>query len=81
MGVNGAAKQLRQLYARTGVKFPAFIVSNRMMADIGDVPATPITVLLDEAGHAISAVRGYQSLDKLQTILQQSAAETFDYCL
>jgi thioredoxin-related protein len=81
MGVNGSQGELRQLYARTGVKLPAFLVSSRMIVDIGDIPATPITLLINESGQAISAVRGYQSLEKLQDVLRKFAPDTFNQCL
>lgn len=80
MGINGSQKALRQFYSRTGVELPAFEVSKRMAADIGTIPATPITILIDEEGQAFGAVRGYKPIAKLQPLLQQFAPDTFSQC-
>lgn len=80
LGVNGGRRELRHIFARTQATFPAFIASPRMLADIGGVPATPITVLIDAAGEAVGAVRGYRSPTELRALLVAIEPETLRHC-
>lgn len=80
LGVNGERRDLRQIFARTRASFPAYIASPRMLADIGGVPATPITVLVDASGAAVGAVRGYRSLDELGELLAVVDPQAFGDC-
>lgn len=80
IGVNGRPAGLKQLFARTRVKFPAFIASNRMLADIGGVPATPISVFIDQEGKLLGAVRGYKPLPEIYALLEQVGTSVTALC-
>lgn len=80
IGVNGRPVGLKQLFARTRVKFPAFIASNRMLADIGGVPATPISVFIDQEGKLLGAVRGYKPLPEIYALLEQVGTSVTALC-
>ena len=71
IGVNGATPELKQLFARTRVSFPAFVASKRLQADIGGIPATPISVFIGAQGQLLGATRGYKPLPELYELLSQ----------
>ncbi|HBR98370.1 MAG TPA: hypothetical protein DD979_13490 [Gammaproteobacteria bacterium] len=72
IGLNGSVRDLREVLGRSGTVFPAFMASSRLLADIGGVPATPITVVIAD-GAQTKAVRGFRSADDLRPLLPQAS--------
>ena len=65
LGINGKRHQLKKDLWRLKPQFPAFIANAGMIAEIGAIPATPITLIIDKQGHYIDHLRGYISSDKV----------------
>lgn len=72
LGINGKRHQLKKDLWRLKPQFPAFVANANMVSDIGNIPATPITLVIDQKGHYLSHLRGYTPSKK---ILAQLSAQ------
>lgn len=73
VGINGREGALRRELRRARVRYPAVRASRELLRRVGDVPATPWTLLMDGSGTVLATLRGYVSAGRL-------AAAFADYC-
>ncbi|WP_299495499.1 thioredoxin family protein [uncultured Shewanella sp.] len=68
---HGNKTVLRKAAWKMKLHFPAYLASQTMMLSIGPLPATPITLIIDEKGQLHSVLRGYVKLAQLLPKLKQ----------
>lgn len=68
-GVHGNLPEYRRLIRMAGTDHPAFVASDRLVAAIGGVPATPYTLFLDRKGQPTHRLRGLVPAPELRTWL------------
>ncbi len=64
-GVRGRDLALRKELRRARVTFPAGRASGELLALVGEVPATPWTLLLGPAGEVVATLRGFVREEQL----------------
>jgi hypothetical protein len=69
VGVRGARAALAAEARRRGGGFPVYQASPAFQALTGDLPATPITLLLDEQLQPLGALRGFRDEQQLAPIV------------
>jgi hypothetical protein len=70
-GVHGNLPEYRRLIRVAGTEHPAFVASDRLVAAIGGVPATPYTLFLDRKGRPTHRLRGLVPAPELRTWLAE----------
>ena len=68
---HGNKSALRKAAWKMKLHFPAYLASQTMMKSLGPLPATPITLIIDDSGHLHSLLRGYVKLAQLLPQLKQ----------
>lgn len=68
VGINGNKLALRKELRKAKVNFPAFEASKQLREAVGDVPATPWTILADPNGKVVTTLRGYIKKEKLLAV-------------
>ncbi|WOT04190.1 TlpA family protein disulfide reductase [Shewanella youngdeokensis] len=71
LGIHGDKASLKKAWWKMKLNFPGYLTGAAMLKDIGNVPATPITLIADEEGNLVSHLRGYVKLNALLPQLQQ----------
>lgn len=74
VGVNGSRESLRKELRRLKPDFPAYQASAELMASLGGVPATPLTLLGDTRGGYLSWLSGYAPEDRLADFMRTGGA-------
>ncbi len=69
MGANADRSSLKKTLWKMHLNFDGFEAGPTMMQQVGQLPATPITLLLDEQGNLVSFLRGYVKDAQLQELL------------
>ncbi|WP_299011504.1 hypothetical protein [uncultured Shewanella sp.] len=69
---HGDKRILRKAAWKMKLHFPAYLANNAMMNTLGSLPATPITLILDDSGHLHSLIRGYVKLEQLLPQLKKT---------
>ncbi len=69
VGVRGARAALTAEARRHGGGFPVYQASPAFQALTGDLPATPITLLLDEQLQPLGVLRGFQDRAQLKPVI------------
>ena len=72
IGVNGQLRALRKEAFSLKADFPLLMSNPKFARQLGDVPATPILVLLNGSGELIDFRRGAQNQDSLTAWLAPS---------
>ena len=72
LGTHGDKTRLKRELWKMKPDFPGFIAGQEMLQSVGQLPATPITLIADKNGHFLSYMRGYIKLDTLEPLLQQA---------
>lgn len=75
IGVNGNRKKLKQEVQRFGAKFPSLQASTQFLQKLGNIPGTPLMLVVDENGNYSGHYRGYQNDDKLNKLLRNHGIE------
>lgn len=73
VGVNGDVLRLRKEVRRAKVQYPALSATPSLMNVVGDVPATPWTLIFGPQGQLLGTLQGYIRLEKMQKLFA-------DYC-
>lgn len=68
---HGNKSALRKAAWKMKLHFPAYLANQTMMKSLGPLPATPITLIIDEQGQLHSYLRGYVKLAQLLPQLKQ----------
>ncbi|MCL1124726.1 peroxiredoxin family protein [Shewanella surugensis] len=68
---HGDKAALRKALWKMKLDFPGYLADKAMMNSLGPLPATPITLIIDESGHLHSYLRGYVKLAQLLPQLRQ----------
>lgn len=71
LGSNGDKVSLKKELWKMRLHFPGYKAGQTILNDIGQIPATPITLIADEQGHFSSYLRGYVKLDQLLPMLKK----------
>jgi len=66
VGIHGRKKALRREVHRAQAKFPTFQAPPSWLKSVGEVPATPWTLVVDSKGTIVATVRGYFGYEKVQ---------------
>lgn len=78
LGVNGNRQQLKKESWRLRPEFPVYMADPQLLKDLGQVKATPLTLLLDNNGSVIAYNRGFLNYPKWLLFLKQSGVGTHD---
>jgi thioredoxin-related protein len=70
-GVHGKLPEYRRLLRVAGTDQPAFMASNRLVAAIGGVTATPYTLFLDARGQPTHRLQGYIPAPEMRVWLEE----------
>jgi thiol-disulfide isomerase/thioredoxin len=72
VGVHGRKPALDKVLARSGARgrLTAALASPSLLSAIGGVPATPYTLIISPEGRFETLIRGYESLEKLNALLE-----------
>lgn len=78
VGVRGDRQSLKAEIRRTGPEFPTYQANAGLLELLGEVPATPITYVLDESLAPLMKLRGYipfeQLLETAEVIIGESCS-------
>lgn len=72
IGINGNRQQLRKEVRKAKINYPAVNASKSLLDAVGEVPATPWTLIIDPQGHTLATLRGYYPLEQLGPALSCS---------
>lgn len=75
VGVNGNRQQLRKELRKAKVQFPGLKANRELIDAIGEVPATPWTLVADQRGKLVATLRGYHRLQSLGKIFAPLGAQ------
>ena len=70
LGVNGNRQELKAESWRLRARFPLYMASDELIADLGKVDATPLTILFDDQGQVVTYVKGYLPYKKWLSFLK-----------
>ncbi|BFM14703.1 hypothetical protein R50073_08860 [Maricurvus nonylphenolicus] len=65
IGINGNRQKLRKEVRKAKIKYPAVVGSRALLDVVGEVPATPWTLIIDPEGNTLATLRGYHPLEQL----------------
>ncbi len=71
VGVNGDRSALKKALRRLRPDFPAYQASADLLASLGEVPATPFTLVSRPSGEFATWLRGYVPLEQLSKELTE----------
>ena len=71
LGVNGNRQQLKKTAWRLRAKYPVYMAGPALLEAIGEVSATPLTLILDPSGNVLAHARGYLPFNKWQAMLAE----------
>ena len=71
IGVHGNRRALASTYRRFRAAFPGYQASRDMLKALGEVSATPFTLLADADGELLGWLQGYIPLERLRTTVGQ----------
>ncbi|MFT6372995.1 MAG: thioredoxin-related protein [Gammaproteobacteria bacterium] len=69
---SGDKASLKKELWKMRLLFPGYQVGQTMLNDIGQIPATPITLITDRQGNYKSYLRGYIKLEQLLPMLKKN---------
>lgn len=69
LGVNGDKQALKQQSWKMKLHFPAYMTSHDLLDVLGEIPATPMSLLSSSEGNYIGHLRGYVKLAPLKALL------------
>lgn len=72
MGVNGDRHVLKKTFWRTRAEFESFAANADFLKQMGQIPATPLLVLLNTEGQLIKAALGFHTQQRLSDFLFSS---------
>lgn len=72
IGFGGNRAQLRKELRSLRPDFPAYEASPRLIAEVGGVAATPVTLFGDSDGRFVSWTRGFVPYEDLRTLVRDS---------
>lgn len=75
VGIHGQKTALKRELHRARVQFPALQASPSWLQSIGEVPATPWTLVVDTQGKLITTLRGYFEFEKIQNAFPQGCTQ------
>ena len=61
VGVNGSRRALLAEVRRLRADFPLYEASQALLADLGQIPGTPLMIYIDQSGQFENFSRGFQS--------------------
>ncbi|MCL2913552.1 redoxin domain-containing protein [Shewanella corallii] len=71
LGTHGDKASLKRELWKMKPDFPGFIAGQEMINSVGNLPATPMTLVADSNGEFISYMRGYIKLETLEPLLKK----------
>ncbi|BDM65471.1 hypothetical protein NFHSH190041_29230 [Shewanella sp. NFH-SH190041] len=71
LGTGADRATLKKTWWQMQLDFPGYQVGREMMQQLGELPATPITLIADQQGQLSGYLRGYVKLSTLKPLLQQ----------
>ncbi|WP_432526324.1 TlpA family protein disulfide reductase [Shewanella sp. GXUN23E] len=74
LGTLGDKTRLRQEWWKMKPAFAGFVAGTTMMESMGELPATPLTLVTNARGELITYLRGYIKPAQMNTILQETLA-------
>ena len=72
LGVNGSRQELKAESWRLRARFPLYMASSELVADLGKIDATPLTILFDGQGDVVTYAKGYLPYKKWLTFVAQN---------
>ncbi|WP_196138630.1 redoxin domain-containing protein [Aliikangiella sp. G2MR2-5] len=75
-GIGDSNRLLRLWAKRARPEIPILKASQKLLELIGDVPATPYTLIFDSRGRFVTKVTGYMDEDKLELLSKSLTCET-----
>lgn len=66
VGIRGDSRALRKEVRRAQVEYPAAEATSSLLAIVGEIPATPWTLVVNQKGEIIASVRGYYRQEQWQ---------------
>lgn len=69
VGINGKPQRLQKEIRKAKIQYPALQASSELLTQVGDIPATPWTLVTDTQGIILGHIRGYMPEPKLRKIL------------
>lgn len=70
LGTKGSKRKLRASAAKMSASLPAFEASKPLLRKVGGVPATPITLVIDDDDQVVAQRRAYMPKAQLREVLQ-----------
>jgi len=74
IGINGSAQRLRRELRKAKVSYPALAASQKWLAKLDGVAATPWTLVVDTEGQIVTTLRGYKPYEELQKLFPSLCA-------
>lgn len=71
LGTHGDKASLKRELWKMKPDFPGFIAGPEILDSIGELPATPMTLIADAQGEFLSYMRGYIKSDTLEPLLKK----------
>ncbi len=72
IGFGGNRTQLRKELRRLRPDFPAYEASPKLIAEVGGVDTTPVTLLGDSGGRFVTWTRGFVPYEDLRSLVRDS---------
>ncbi len=79
VGIHGQKLALRKEVRRVQAQFPTLQASPSWLKTVGEIPATPWNLVIDEQGELVAKVRGYVEFEKIKKAFPQLCSDEVSY--